>query len=271
MTLCSKYFSFFSSSIEILLSLIAQPLISRINFSGCYLTGDDLHGLLRGIARIWCGGTALAEVIRMARNPDIPSKAWDTFFRTFVDPSTLSSWPQSPPPAPNLSFLQELDVRRTRAIGPGLVEIAGKLVGLRTLKLSSIVGGGILASDVICALFSANAPLEVVEFAGEDPRIVETLFQYHRTLKEVTLTGFIGDGRQLLCDWPKPMPKLSLHIGKDYSSKSHPSTNPSHSGYSPASIFLGNSNNNFSIAAMEILANRAVGLKKLVVYDTYYL
>eukprot|EP00531_Pseudo-nitzschia_arenysensis_P009088 CAMPEP_0116146926 /NCGR_PEP_ID=MMETSP0329-20121206/17445_1 /TAXON_ID=697910 /ORGANISM="Pseudo-nitzschia arenysensis, Strain B593" /LENGTH=1715 /DNA_ID=CAMNT_0003642747 /DNA_START=204 /DNA_END=5348 /DNA_ORIENTATION=- len=248
-------------------ALNAQPLISRVNFSGCQLTGDDFHGLLRGLSRIWCGGTALAEVIKMARNPDIPFAAWDAFFRVLVDPSTLSSWPQSPPPPPNLSFLQELDVRRTKAVGPGLVEIAAKLTGLRTLKVSS-AGGTTLASDVLRTLQMAKAPLETFEFEGEDPHIAEALFQ-HKTLKEITFIGFIGDGRPLLSDWPQPMPKLKLSIGKDYVPKSHPSTNPSYSGHSPGTIVLGNSNN-FCIGAMETLANRAVGLKKLVVYDTYY-
>ncbi len=247
--------------------LKAQPLISRINFSGCQLTGDDFHGLLRGLSRIWCGGTALAEVIRIARNPDIPFAAWDAFFRVLIDPSTLSSWPQSTPPPPNLSFLQELDVRRTKAIGPGLVEMATKLTGLRTLKVSS-AGGTKLASDVLRALQTANAPLETFEFEGEDPNIVEALFQ-HQTLKEITFIGFIGDGRPLLCDWPIPMPKLTLSIGKDYVPKSHPLTKPTSSGHSPGTIVLSNSNN-FCIAALETLANRAVGLKKLVVYDTCY-
>lgn len=226
-----------------------------------------MHGLLRGLSRIWCGGTALAEVIRIARNPDIPSAAWDCFFRVLINPSTLSSWPRSPPPPPNLSFLQELDVRRTKAIGPALVDIARKFTGLRTLKLSS-AGGNTLPSDVLAALQMANAPLEKFEFEGEDPRIIEALFQ-QKSLKEIMFVGFIGDGRPLLCDWPQPMPKLSLSIGKDYVPKSHPSTNPSSSGYSPGTIFLTNSNN-FCIGAMKTLANRAVGLKKLVVYDTYY-
>lgn len=235
-----------------------------------------MHGLLHGLARIWCGGTALAEVIRMANNPYIPTKTWDVFFRAFVDPSTLSSWPKKSPPPPNLSFLQELDIRGTKAVGPGLVQIAEKLTGLRSLKLSS-AGGSTQVQDVLSALLSANAPLEIFKFAGngssEDTPIIEALFQHYRTLKEIALIGFRGDARPLLSNWPQPMPNLSLDIGKEYVPTSQPhaqtSEYPSCSGNSPGTIFLRNTDN-FSVKAMEILANSAVGLKKLVVYDTFY-
>jgi hypothetical protein len=255
--------------------LPVQPLISRINFSGCKLTGDDLHGLLHGLARIWCGGTALAEVIRMANNPFIPTKTWDVFFRAFANPSTLSSWPQAPPPPPNLSFLQELDIRGTKAVGPGLIQIAKKLTGLRSLKLSP--SGSTQVSDVLFCLFLANAPLEIFSFAGngssEDTPIIKVLFQHHRTLKKITLIGFRGDARPLLSNWPQPIPNLSLDIGKGYVSTSQPhaqsSSYPSCSGYSPGTIILRNTDN-FSIKALEILANSSVGLKQLVVYDTFY-
>ncbi|MGK3743504.1 MAG: hypothetical protein ACI8RD_003697 [Bacillariaceae sp.] len=69
----------------------AQPLISRVNFSNCHLAGGDLTGLLHGLARIWCGGTALAESICFAKKENIPTKTWDLFFQTFADPSTLSN------------------------------------------------------------------------------------------------------------------------------------------------------------------------------------
>ena len=211
----------------------------------------------------------------MANNSYIPTKTWDVFFRAFADPSTLSSWPQNPPPPPNLSFLQELDIRGTKAVGPGLVQIAKKLTGLRSLKLSP--GGSIQVSDVLSTLLSANAPLETFSFAGngssEDTPIIEVLFQYYRTLKEITLIRFRGDARPLLSNWPQPMPNLSLDIGNGYISTSQPhaqsSSYSSWSGYSPGTIILRNTDN-FSLKALEILANSAVGLKQLVVYDTFY-
>ena len=45
------------------------------------------------------------------------------------------------PSTHNLSFLQELDLRDTKAIGQGLVQFAKNLNGLRSLKLSSSNGG----------------------------------------------------------------------------------------------------------------------------------
>jgi hypothetical protein len=265
----SAHMSGFGETIGNAWAMNVQPLISRINFSGCGLTNNDMNGLLRGLARIWCGGMALAEVIRMANNPNVSTENWDVFFRTFVDPSTLSSWPQQPPPPANLSFLQELDVRDTNAVGPGLVEIAGRLTGLRCLKLSSKNRTKASASDVLLALLMANAPLEKCQFEGRDSGIVEALFRHHRTLKEIKMVGFIGDGRPLLCDWPEPVPNLTLDIGKRYVPESSSWSHPSGSGYSPGTILLSNSNN-FTFSAIEALANSATGLKKLVIWDICY-
>lgn len=259
----------FGETIGYAWAMNAQPLVSRINFSGCRLTENDLLGLLRGLARIWCGGTALAESIRMANNLDISTKVWDIFFQTFLDPSSLwSGWPQKSPPPPTLSFLQELDIRDTKAVGPGLVQIAEKLTGLRSLKLSSS-GRSSTVSDVLSVLSVVNAPLERLEGNDFDASCIEGLFLHHRTFKEITLIGFIGDASPLFCNWPQAVPKLSIDIGKQFVPGKRPWAPPSGYGYSPGAISLGNSSN-FSIYAMQCLANRSEGLKKLVIYDTFY-
>jgi len=240
----------------------AQPLISRINFSNCKLTGDDLRGLLHGLARIWCGGTALAESIRMANNPQIPTEIWDVFFRAFIHPSTLMTWPQNPPPPPNLSFLQELDIRGTCAVGPGLFQFAEKLTGLRTLKLASAGG---TASKM---LLSLPAPLETFEAEHADPECIEALFKHHKSLKEVTLNGFVGDAGPLLNNWPQAVPNLTIAIGSRHS-KGGTWVYPSGAGYSPGTLLITN-HLDFGVHAIAILAKGAPGLKKLVLHNMYY-
>jgi hypothetical protein len=174
---------------------------------------------------------ALEEVIRMAKDANVSTQTWDVIFRTLFD------LPQKLPPPTNLSFSQELDVRHTNAVGPGLVEVAGRLTGLRCLKMSSKEGTKASASDVLSSLVMANAPLEIFQFDGQDPGIVEALFRHHQNLKEIKMIGFIGDGRPLLCDWPEPVPNLTLNIGKDCVPKSSSWSYDSGCGKSPGTIF----------------------------------
>mmetsp|Transcript_44962 Transcript_44962/g.50846 ORF Transcript_44962/g.50846 Transcript_44962/m.50846 type:complete len:848 (-) Transcript_44962:3-2546(-) len=249
------------------LAMNAQPLISRVNFSNCQLTDGDLRGLLHGLARIWCGGTALAESICVAKNMNISTKTWDLFFETFVDPSTLSSaWPQNTPPPPNLSFLQELDLRDTKAIGPGLIEFSKKLHGLRYLKLSSFNGG----SEFVKVLNSlAVGTLEKFEGIGLDTSCIEALFRHCNSLKEVTLNGFKGDAGSLLCGWPQSVPNLLINIGSVYIPSNSPWINPPETGHSPGTLSIYN-DEKFGVNAMNTLSSRANGLKRLVIYNMYY-
>jgi len=252
----------------------AQPLISRVNFSNCKLNGKDLEGLRNGLARIWCGGTALAESIKLANNPSVPAKAWEEFFLAFVDPSTCGYWPRAPPPPPNLSFLQELDVRGTHAIGPGLLKFAPKLNGLRTLKLSSNGNKDDLsmATEILTSLAKAGAPLERIAGENLDASCDAALFAYSATLKELVLDKFRGDAVSLLCGWPQPVPALAMTIGSGYSHSSDPAwSSPSGFGFSPGTLTIFN-DNSFVVDAMYILSSCDYenGLKKLTVHNMHY-
>mmetsp|Transcript_33706 Transcript_33706/g.70870 ORF Transcript_33706/g.70870 Transcript_33706/m.70870 type:complete len:1720 (+) Transcript_33706:221-5380(+) len=252
----------------------AQPLISRVNFSNCKLNGKDIEGLRNGLARIWCGGTALAESIKLANNPSVPAKAWEEFFLAFVDPSTCGHWPRAPPPLPNLSFLQELDVRGTHAIGPGLLKFASKLNGLRTLKFSSNGNKDDLSmvTEILTSLAKAGAPLERIAGENLDASYDAALFAYSATLKELVLEKFRGDAVSLLCGWPQPVPALSMTIGSGYSHSSDPAwSSPSGFGFSPGTLTIFNGNN-FVVDAMYILSSCDYenGLKKLTVHNMHY-
>jgi len=263
-------FNGFGESLGNAWAMNAQPLISRVNFSSCNLTGDDLRGLLHGFARIWCGGTALAESLCMANNLNIPTMVWDVFFQAFVNPSTLSTWPQNPPPPPNLSFLQELDIAETNAIGPGLVQFAKKLHGLRSLKVSASAGI-VTVVDILRSLSGANATLERFEGNNVDDSCIEALFQHYRSLREIILKGFIGDAGPLLSNWPDAVPNMSITIGSGYQNipDSDPWANPSGTGYSPGALSITNTRS-FGVKAMDILASGAPGLRKLVVHKMFY-
>lgn len=243
-----------------------QPLIARVDFSDCHLTGRDLRGLLPGIARIWCGGTSFAESIKMAGNNTIPTATWDVFFRTFVDPCTLPFWPQKPPPPPSLAFLQELDVRKTKAIGPGLVRLSQKLTDLRLLKLSCSASRE--ASEVLNSLVAAKAPLEM--FVGEDVNssCAGALFEFSRTLRMLTFDGFRGDATPLVCGWPDAVPKVTVNFhGKLYDASF---SAPTGSGYAPGSLQIEN-NANFGAKAVDhALFAQATGLKTLVLTKMHY-
>jgi len=239
----------------------AQPLISRIDFSNCNLTGRDLRGLLPGLARIWCGGTALAESIVFAGNPEIPTATWDLFFQTFVRPSILSFWPSNPPPPPNLAFLQQLDISDTQAVGPGLVKLAEELKGLRILKLSS---NGSWAAKILNALSAAKAPLENFVGYNLDNACSQALFAHCATLKEVIFHRFQGDAGCFLTGWPQSVPKLSIEfqdsperfISDDYT--------VDRTGYAPGSLFVDD------IMTVKALSYHAAGLKKLIVTNIHY-
>lgn len=238
----------------------AQPLLSRVNFSSCNLSRDDMQGLSQGLTRIWCGGTALAESISFAGNKSIPSDTFDEFFLALVDPSS-QAWPGEAPPPPNLAYLQELDMRNTCALGPGFVAFAHRTVGLRTLRVSA-VGDEECIGDVLRALASVNAPLETFHGTGFGTNIIQSIFLFFYSLREVNLGGFVGDASLLLNGWPQPVPKLALSIG-DGSSATGGWVAPSLTGHSPGSLEL-TSDEGFGISALETLRWTAPGLKKLV-------
>jgi len=242
------------------MSMNAQPLLSRVNFSSCNLSRDDMQGLSQGLTRIWCGGTALAESISFAGNKSIPSDTFDEFFLALVDPSS-QAWPGEAPPPPNLAYLQELDMRNTCALGPGFVAFAHRTVGLRTLRVSA-VGDEECIGDVLRALASVNAPLETFHGTGFGTNIIQSIFLFFYSLREVNLGGFVGDASLLLNGWPQPVPKLALSIG-DGSSATGGWVAPSLTGHSPGSLEL-TSDEGFGISALETLRWTAPGLKKLV-------
>lgn len=245
----------------------AQPLVSRVNFSSCYLTNADLDGLKHGLARIWCGGSALAESIIFNKNKDIDTTTWDAFFQTFVDPASLVSfWPQNPPPPPNLSFLQELDLRDTNAIGVGLNSFVKKLHGLKCLKLTYSNNNKGYAIDVLNSL-----PVGCLQkFEGNcfDARCAEALFKHSSSLIEIKLDSFNGDAGLILCGWPEPVHNLTLNIGKLYKDCGT-WVDPSGNGFTPGSLVMIN-DTNFGVKAMSSLSTCANGLKKLVLHGMYY-
>ena len=103
------------------LALNAQPLLSRLDMSGCGLTEADTRGLQAGLARAWYGGSVACESLAVARNPDVPLTAWDKLWSVLVDPASWSHWPTAspPPPPPRLVNMRHLDVRGTTAAGLG--------------------------------------------------------------------------------------------------------------------------------------------------------
>lgn len=211
----------------------------------------------------------------MANNRGVPAEAWDEFFAALVDPSAGRNWPRDPPPPPNLSFLQELDVTGTHAIGPGLLRLAPKLVGLRTLKLSLEGGdkttGGVGVVDILLSLAKAGSRLERITGVGLDSSCVAALLAHAASLRELTLNRFRGDASLLLCGWPEPVPDLSMVIGEGYIRSNNVSSDPpSGIGYSPGKLTILNSNN-FGIDAMSILnsCTHESGLKKLTVHLHY--
>lgn len=244
----------------------AQPLISRFNFSNCHLTGRDMRGLLPGIARIWCGGTAFAESIKMAGNTIIPTETWDLFFHTFDDPSSFPFWPQKPPPPPSLAFLQELDLTHTKAIGPGLVKLSQKLSGLRLLKLSSSATRE--ATEVLNSLVVAKAPLE--SFVGENvsSSCAGALFQLAKTLKVVAFDGFRGDATPLVCGWPHAIPKVTVRFHGKLSGALFSAADGS--GYAPGSLRIENNDKFGKMAVDHALSAQATGLKNLVLTKMHY-
>jgi hypothetical protein len=257
------------------LAMNAQPLISRINLADCALTTRDLRGLLPGLARVWCGGTtALVESIVMATNMEISAPTWDLFFMAFVDPSTIPFWPHAPPPPPNLGFLQELDISKTKAVGPSLVRFAAKLSGLRRLVITP---NGTLTADVLRALSIANAPLETIKADGMDQSCSHALFAFGSTLRQLTLTSFNGNVSSLLCGWPHPVPNLTIefnHMHNNSGTDDRPSP-PSgmHAGsFSPGSLVINNlQGSDFGKQALESLsANQSTGLRNLTLYGIHY-
>ena len=221
-----------------------------------------MQGLSQGLTRIWCGGTALAESISFADNESIPSDTFDEFFLALVDP-TSQAWPGEAPPPANLAYLQELDMRNTFALGPGLVAFSQRLSGLRTLRVSAVgPRDEEYIGDVLRALASVNAPLETFHGTGFGTNIIQSIFLFFYTLREVKLRIFIGDASLLLNGWPQPVPKLALSIG-DGSSATGGWVAPSMTGHSPGSLELTN-DGGFGISALETLRWSAPGLKKLV-------
>ena len=253
------------------LAMNAQPLISRVNFCDCHLTGRDLRGLLPGLARIWCGGTAFAESWIFSGNISIPTTTWDLFFSTFVDPSSLPFWPQQPPPPPNLAFLQELDVSDTAAIGPGLARLSIKLTGLRSLKISSPVDGqkdnSSHISQVLYNLSAAKAPLQTFQGKNLSDSNTSAIFALGDTLKDVIFTGFRGNAAPLLCGWPQPTPELTVKFDGDLANATVGSS-PS-SGNSPGSLKIYNMSG-FGERALRALSVQASGLNNLEVFDMHY-
>ena len=228
------------------------------------MTDIDVRGLLHGLARIWCGGTALAESLCFAKNMNVKTETWDVFFKTIIDPSSLV-WPKSPPPPPNLNFLQELDLRETNAIGSGLIEFVKMINGLKTLRLTSCN-----EVDKTAKLLDAlPIGLEIFEGIGLDCSCIEALYKHCNSLKEVTLNSFRGDAGSALCGWPQSMPNLSINIGLGYVPSGSLWINSSGNSYTPASLCIYN-DNNFGVNAMHYLSSCANGLKKLVVHKIYY-
>ena len=244
----------------------AQPLISRINFSNCHLTGRDLRGILPGLGRIWCGQSALVESIKMAGNNTIPTATWDFFFQTFDDPAVLPFWPQTPPPPPSFAFLQELDLMNTKALGPGLAKLSGKLSGLRVLKISCCENCD--ASEICQALVAANAPLETLVGKNLTFSSVAALFGLGKTLRNMTFDGFRGNVTPLFCDWPADVKNLTIA----FSGKLTGATfyDPVISGFTPGSLKIENDHNFGFEALNRALAIQATGLKRLNLSNIHY-
>ena len=220
-----------------------------------------MQGLSQGLTRIWCGGTALAESISFAGNKSVPSDTFDEFFLALVDPAS-QAWPGEAPPPPNFAYLQELDMRNTCALGPGFVAFAQRTIGLRTLRVSAVGGRDEeCIGDVLRALASVNAPLETFHGNGFGSNIIQPIFLFFHTLREVKLGDFAGDAGLLLNGWPQPVPKLALSIGHGSSVTSGWAA-PSLTGHSPGSLDL-TSDGGFGISALETLRWSAPGLKKL--------
>ncbi|KAL7552382.1 hypothetical protein ACHAWF_015624 [Thalassiosira exigua] len=259
-------------TIGMAVSMNAQPLISRINFSNCKLSGEDLKGLLNGLARIWCGGTALAESICMANNPGIPSEVWDSFFEAFLDPSTAMHWVEKSPPPPNFAYLQELDIRGTNAVGPGIISFAHKLTGLRTLKLASNGDNRFIASEFLSSLAKAGAPLGHIVADNFDASCVSPLFTFCITLRVLIMNSFSGDAWVLLCGWPQPVPKLRLTVGAQHSvCPGSAWSKPSDLGFTPGELIVYN-DSGFGTLAMRALGNCTYdnGLRKLDLHNIVY-
>jgi len=262
------------------LAMNIQPLISRLDVSNSRLSDRDLRGLIPGLARLWCGGSAWPEYINFADNPSVVPPSWDVLFDALADPSTFPFWPNAavPPPPPNLAYLQSLDLRGTTAArAPGLARLMRRLSGLRSFGVGSRGGGNAKGREgaaeaggmndlVLRALAESDAPLESFHGEGMDVSCIPALFRHSNTLRSVTLVDYRGDAGPLLGSWPVPVPKLSVEFkGKCDGAHVHV---PKGGGYAPSTLELR------SIAiigqAARLLSLRATGLTSLYLYGVNY-
>lgn len=169
------------------LALNAQPLLSRLDMSGCGLTEADTRGLQAGLARAWYGGSVACESLAVACNPDVPLTAWDKLWSMLVDPASWSHWPTAspPPPPPRLVNMRHLDVRGTTAAGLGFARLLRALRGLQSLELG---GSGPGVDACLAALAQCDAPLRSFVVAElRSPKLSRALHAHAGTLERVLL------------------------------------------------------------------------------------
>jgi len=281
-----------------------QPLLARINLEDCSLTQDDVDGLVTtGLARVWCGGSALPECIRISSttalsnepfgigSPDNHSQApqplnWDILYNILLDSTqSFANYPtmQQPPP-PSLSFLQVLDVRGTLIThNSRLQTVIAKAVNLRTFGIgggSDATATGVDHFNDIFRVLAESATPHLQIFLGRDliggTYLNSALHRHQRTLKTVTLENFMGDVTGVLCQWPEPNKKACPAVEISKNNRRLQGARFSYldtymTSFAPGSLALGDCHSVSNLTPiLQALSNCASGLLSLKIENVHY-